>query len=258
MDIPPSSYHDSLEELWDGEEEPEEIEAVMKVVPSVYHQYMDVFSNVKAEKIPPHRTCDHHIKLEGSVPPVEVIYSLSNQESDTLRAYISENVEKVFIRPSSSPTGAPVLFIKKKDGGLHFSLTSFLKKDSRVPLNEEALRHFHQLKEEFTIAPILSHFYPSLPTIVVTDASAYALGAVLSHISDKGKHLIAFDSHKLLPVELTYEIHDKELLGIVWALKRWRAFLLSLSSSFEVLTKSFLTSVFYVTKDSHLPSSPLG
>ncbi|MBW0548756.1 hypothetical protein O181_088471, partial [Austropuccinia psidii MF-1] len=73
---------------------------------------------VKADKLPPHPTCDHHIKLEGSLPPVGVIYSLSNQESDTLRAYISENVEKGFIQPSSSSTGAPVLFVKKKDGGL--------------------------------------------------------------------------------------------------------------------------------------------
>ncbi|MBW0588524.1 hypothetical protein O181_128239 [Austropuccinia psidii MF-1] len=118
MDLPPSSYHDSLEELWDEEEEPEEIETVMKVVPPVYHQYLDVFSKVKAEKLPPHHACDHHIELEGSLPPVGVIYSLSNQESDTLRAYISENVEKGFIRPSSSSTGAPVLFVKKKDGGL--------------------------------------------------------------------------------------------------------------------------------------------
>ncbi|MBW0552264.1 hypothetical protein O181_091979 [Austropuccinia psidii MF-1] len=116
------------------------------------------------------------------------------------------------------------------------SLTSFLQKDSRFPLNEEALRQFHQLKEAFTIAPILSYFDPSLPTIVETDASNYALGAVLSQISDTGKHPIAFDSRKLLLAELNYEINDKELLGIVWALKRWRAFLLSLSSSFEVLT----------------------
>ncbi|MBW0577806.1 hypothetical protein O181_117521 [Austropuccinia psidii MF-1] len=116
------------------------------------------------------------------------------------------------------------------------SLTSFLKKDSRFPLNEEALRQFHQLKEAFTIAPILSHFYPSLPTIVETDSSDYALGAVLSQISDSGKHPIACDSRKRLPAELNYAIHDKELLGIVWALKRWRAFLLSLSSSFEFLT----------------------
>ncbi|MBW0517569.1 hypothetical protein O181_057284 [Austropuccinia psidii MF-1] len=38
------------------------------------------------------------------------------------------------------------------------SLTSFLKKDSCLPLNEEALSQFHQLKEAFTTAPILSHF----------------------------------------------------------------------------------------------------
>ncbi|MBW0462012.1 hypothetical protein O181_001727 [Austropuccinia psidii MF-1] len=34
VDLPPSSYHDSLEEFWDEEEEPEEIETVTKVVPS--------------------------------------------------------------------------------------------------------------------------------------------------------------------------------------------------------------------------------
>ncbi|MBW0543196.1 hypothetical protein O181_082911 [Austropuccinia psidii MF-1] len=116
------------------------------------------------------------------------------------------------------------------------SLTIFLKKDSRFPLNEEALGQFHQLKEAFTTAPILSHFDPSLPTIVETDASDYALGAVLSQVSDSGKHPIAFDSRKPLPEELNYEIHAKELLGIAWDLNHWRAFLLSLSSSFEVLT----------------------
>ncbi|MBW0482968.1 hypothetical protein O181_022683 [Austropuccinia psidii MF-1] len=91
----------------------------MKFFPSVYHQYFDLFSKVKAEKLPPHCTCDHHIKLEGSLPPGRLIYSLSNQESDTLRAYISENLEKGFIWPSSSSTGAPFSFVKKKDGGLH-------------------------------------------------------------------------------------------------------------------------------------------
>ncbi|MBW0493675.1 hypothetical protein O181_033390 [Austropuccinia psidii MF-1] len=55
-------------------------------------------------------------------------------------------------------------------------------------------------------------------------------------VSDSGKHPIAFNSRKPIPAELNYEIHDKELLGIVWALKCWRAFLLSLSSPFEVLT----------------------
>ncbi|MBW0518906.1 hypothetical protein O181_058621 [Austropuccinia psidii MF-1] len=100
----------SLEEKLDEEEEPEEIETFLRVVPPAYHQYLDVFSKVKAEKRPPHCACDHHIKLEGLLPPVGVIYSLSNQESEKLWAYISENVEKGFIRPSSSSTGAPVFF----------------------------------------------------------------------------------------------------------------------------------------------------
>ncbi|MBW0551500.1 hypothetical protein O181_091215 [Austropuccinia psidii MF-1] len=88
------------------------------------------------------------------------------------------------------------------------ALTSLLKKDSPFIFNEKALK---------------------------TYASDYALGAVLSQVNDLGKHPIEFDSRKLLPAELNYEIHDKEHLGIVWALKRWRTFLLSLSNYFEIL-----------------------
>ncbi|MBW0572495.1 hypothetical protein O181_112210 [Austropuccinia psidii MF-1] len=114
MDLPSSSYNDSLEELWDEEEEPEEIEPMMKVFPSDYHQYLDFFSKVKAEKPPHHHACDHHIELEGSLPPGGVINSLSNQGSDTLRAYFSENIENGFIQPSFSSSGAHFLFAKKR------------------------------------------------------------------------------------------------------------------------------------------------
>ncbi|MBW0593921.1 hypothetical protein O181_133636, partial [Austropuccinia psidii MF-1] len=67
-------------------------------------------------------------------------------------------------------------------------------------------------------------------------------------VSDSGKHPIAFDSRKLIPAELNYEIHDKELLGIVWALKCWRAFLLSLASPFEVLTNHSSLQYFMTSK----------
>ncbi|MBW0476889.1 hypothetical protein O181_016604 [Austropuccinia psidii MF-1] len=116
------------------------------------------------------------------------------------------------------------------------ALTSLLKKDYSFIFNEESLSQFQILKESFTTAPILFHYNPSLPTIVETDASDYAFGTVLSEVNDSGRHPISFDSFKLLPAELNYEIHDKELLGIVWALKCWKAFLLSLSDPFEVLT----------------------
>ncbi|MBW0522782.1 hypothetical protein O181_062497, partial [Austropuccinia psidii MF-1] len=68
MDLPPSSCHDSLEQLWDEEEEPEQIESMMKVVPYAYPHYSNVFSKVKENKLPPHHTCDHHMELKGSLP----------------------------------------------------------------------------------------------------------------------------------------------------------------------------------------------
>ncbi|MBW0487696.1 hypothetical protein O181_027411 [Austropuccinia psidii MF-1] len=74
------------------------------------------------------------------------------------------------------------------------SLTSLLKKDSPFIFNEESLSHFQILKEAFTTSPILSHFTPSLPTILGIDAYDYALVSVLSQVSDSGKHPIVFDS----------------------------------------------------------------
>ncbi|MBW0543715.1 hypothetical protein O181_083430 [Austropuccinia psidii MF-1] len=393
MDLPTSSYHDSVEESWDEEEEPEEVETVMEVFPSTYHQYLDVFSKVKAEKLHPHHACNHHIELEGSLPPVGVICSLSKQESDTLRAFISENVEKGFICPSSSSTGAPVLFVKKKDGCLRlcvdyhklnavtrkrkypvppmnqlvnvfngssifskidlcgaynllrikegdehltcfktkygifeylvmpFGLTNapasfqnlvndifqdlldfyvvvylddimvfskseeemslmcqlffpdsepitfllrlqtaylmslvyntfimlFLLKASRWTKQKSSrfsIGHLQETSRLFNLS--FSNFYrrfiknyskkiSSLTSFLRkdsyfslneealnTDASDYALGAVLSQVSDSGKHQIEFNSRRTISEELNYEIHDKELLVVVWALKRWR------------------------------------
>ncbi|MBW0474963.1 hypothetical protein O181_014678 [Austropuccinia psidii MF-1] len=83
MDLPPLSFQDSLEDQLNEEEEPEEIEPVLKVVPPAYPQYLDVFSKVKAEKLPPHCAYDNHIKLKGLLPPVGVIYSLKI-DSETL------------------------------------------------------------------------------------------------------------------------------------------------------------------------------
>ncbi|MBW0524124.1 hypothetical protein O181_063839 [Austropuccinia psidii MF-1] len=64
------------------------------------------------------------------------------------------------------------------------ALISLLNKDSPFIFNKEALSQFQIIKEALTTAPILSHFNPSLQAIVETDASDYALGAVLSQLND--------------------------------------------------------------------------
>ncbi|SOV05179.1 uncharacterized protein UDID_17861 [Ustilago sp. UG-2017a] len=89
------------------------------IIPQEYHQYLDVFSRVKADKLPPHRTYDHQIPLEeGKSPPFRPIYSLSEHELKTLREYLEENLAKGFISLSDSPAASPILFVKKKDGSL--------------------------------------------------------------------------------------------------------------------------------------------
>ena len=89
-------------------------------VPSKYHKFANVFSKTKAETLSPYCSYDLKINLEeGAQPLVGPIYSLSASEKEALKEFIEENLNMGFIQPISSPHGAPVLFIKKKDSLLH-------------------------------------------------------------------------------------------------------------------------------------------
>jgi hypothetical protein len=89
----------------------------------------------------------------------------------------------------------------------------------------EGEQAFDELKLRFTTAPILAHFDPTRPVIIESDASDFALGAVLSQRDNENRlHPVAFHSRKFQPAEINYEIHDKELLAIVDAFKHWRRY----------------------------------
>ncbi|KAG8935233.1 hypothetical protein FRC01_005489 [Tulasnella sp. 417] len=396
-------------------------------IPEIFHCFADVFSKAKADKLPPHRPFDMEIDLlPGKTPPFGPIYSLTQPEQEELQRYITENLQKGFIRPSKSPAAAPVLFVKKKNGKLrlcvdyrglntvtiknrypiplihdlldrvqgckYFSkidlqsafnllrikpghewktafrtklglfeylvmpfglsnapsafqalvndvlkdlidvcvvvylddilifsktreeherivkdvlqrlrdanlfaspdkceffkdsieflgfviskdglsmdknkittitewptptslsqvqsflgfanfyrrfidkfselaspLTRLTKKDVAWNWDSDCQLAFDNLKHAFTSAPILQHFDPSLPCTLTTDASDFAIAAILGQPDPEGAlHPVAYYSRKLLPAESNYEIHDKELLGIVAAMKEWRSWL---------------------------------
>jgi len=111
----------------------------LSAIPEEYHEYADVFSKSKAETLAPHCPYDLRIDLEkDSHPPVRTIYSLSKFEQEALKEFIDDNLTNGFIRSTSSPHGAPVLFVKKKDGSLRLcvdfcGLNKITKKD-RYPL----------------------------------------------------------------------------------------------------------------------------
>ena len=438
--------------LFDPEEEPDDVADIMRVVPETFHEYIDVFSKARAEKLPPHRSYDHAIEMinESDLPAVGPIYSTSAIEAQTLKSEIDALLAHGFIRPSTAPIGAPVLFVKKakeaslrmcidyrqlnlrtkknkyplppinflleqlsgakvftkldlrgayhllriaagdewkttfrcrygsfeflvmpfgltnapsafqhlindvlrqhldtfviaylddilvysnntadherhvrlvleclrrnnlyakatkcaffcdktdflgyivgKDGlqmdpskvqtildwpvpstvkatqsflgfanfyrrfirdysKLVAPLTALTRKDTVFEWTSTCQSAFENLKIRFTSAPILQHFDPEAPTVLETDASDYAMGTILSQEDSKGVlHPIAFDSRKLLPAELNYEIHDKELLAIVWAMKRWRSMLLSAKLSIKVLTDHQALTYFMTNK----------
>lgn len=88
-------------------------------VPPEYHEFADVFSEARAFTLPPHRPYDLKIELEDEKPLTPGrLYSLSPAELDALREFIEKNLSAGFIRQSASPHGAPILFVKKKDGSL--------------------------------------------------------------------------------------------------------------------------------------------
>ena len=90
-----------------------------QLIPEDLHDFATLFSEVEANMLPPHRTYDHKITLKPDFQvPFGPLYSLSRPELEELRRWLDENLKKGFIRQSSSPAGAPILFVKKKDVSL--------------------------------------------------------------------------------------------------------------------------------------------
>ena len=84
-----------------------------------YHNFATVFSKSKASILADHHPYDLKITLkDGASSPLGPIYSLLQEELLTLCKFIDENTATGFIRPLCSLHGAPVLFIRKKDGSL--------------------------------------------------------------------------------------------------------------------------------------------
>jgi hypothetical protein len=118
------------------------------LIPEHYLEYEDVFSKKTSDRLPKFRGghLDHYIPIEsGKQPPFLPLRNQSPLELKTVKEYIDENLEKGWIRPSTSSAGAPILFVKKKDGSLRLcvdyrGLNKITLKDrTPLPLISESL-----------------------------------------------------------------------------------------------------------------------
>ena len=91
--------------------------SVREQLRSTLEEFREVFPDRLPYGPPPKRIIDHEIDTTpGVTPPHKSPYRLSNAELDEMKRQIDVLLEPGWIRPSSSPYGAPILFIPKKDG----------------------------------------------------------------------------------------------------------------------------------------------
>jgi hypothetical protein len=91
------------------------------IVPTSLHTYADIFSETAFDSLPERRKWDHAIELEREPSPgFRKVYPMTLTEQTEMDAFLEEALATGCIRQSKSPLGAPVFFIKKKDGKLRF------------------------------------------------------------------------------------------------------------------------------------------
>ena len=123
-------------------------------IPTEYSEFSNIFSSDSAAELSKHtRINDHSIDLlDNKQPPYSPIYSLGPVKLEMLKTYIEANLASGFIRPSKSPAGAPILFVRKKDGSLHLCIdyrglnNLTIKNCYPLPFIGESLDHLSHAK----------------------------------------------------------------------------------------------------------------
>ncbi|GJY28489.1 putative reverse transcriptase domain-containing protein [Tanacetum coccineum] len=184
--------------------------------------------------LPPARPVEFQIDLiSGAVPVARAPYRLAPSEMKELSEQLQELSDKGFIRPSSSPWEAPVLFVKKKDGSFRMcidyryairtdkrtcsihgphetsiiSMTKLTQKGIKFDWGEKEENAFQLIKQKLCSALILALPEGSEDFVVYCDALHKGLGAVLM----QREKVIAYASRQLKVHEKNYTTHDLEL-----------------------------------------------
>ncbi|GJU29711.1 putative reverse transcriptase domain-containing protein [Tanacetum coccineum] len=197
--------------------------------------------------LPPARPVEFQIDLiPGAAPVARAPYRLAPSEMKELSEQLQELSDKGFIRPSSSPWGALVLFVKKKDGSFRMCIDyrelNKLTVKNRYPLlridylfdqlQGSSLAGYYRRRERISVDKAevvvveakfmgVDYLEGSEDFVVYCDASHKGLGAVLM----QREKVIAYASRQLKVHKKNYTTHDLELGSVVFALMIWRHYL---------------------------------
>jgi hypothetical protein len=101
-----------------------------------------------------------------------------------------------------------------------------LVKEAPFIFDEDCKKAFGALKKILTSTPIIRPPSWGTPFEIMCDASDYAVGAVLGQGIDKLPHVINYASRTLNDAQLNYSTIENELLAVVFALDKFRSYLL--------------------------------
>ncbi|KAJ8886028.1 hypothetical protein PR048_012234 [Dryococelus australis] len=97
-------------------------------------------------------------------------------------------------------------------------LTILLKKGIKLVWTYKFEQSFIALKKALTTSPVLAYSDFSVPFLLATDASQFAIGSVLSQVVNGEEHL-------LNKAETNYSVTEKVLLAVVWSIKHFCCYL---------------------------------
>ncbi|CAN6700811.1 unnamed protein product [Malus baccata var. baccata] len=188
-------------------------------------------------------TCMHHIFLEeGAKPTREVQRRLNPQMMEVVKKEIIKLLDCGVIYPiSDSRWVSPVQCVPKKSGVTVVANAENELVPQRIQTGWRVCIDYRKLntttrKDHFPL-PFIDQMLErsawnhstnsrSLPFELMCDASDYALGAVLGQRKDKRPHVIYYASRTLNDAQLNYSTTEKELLAVVFALDKFRSYLI--------------------------------
>ncbi|XP_070057133.1 uncharacterized protein [Nicotiana tomentosiformis] len=200
----------------------------------VVREFLDVFL-VDLSGMPPDRDIDFGIDLVPGTQPISIPpYHMASVEMKELKEQLRKLLDKGFIRPSVSPWGAPVLFVKKKDNPKRMCI-DYRQLNKVAFKNKYPLPHIDDLFDQLQGPKVVGDLSAIMlvEAIEVNEELSYEEIPIAILDRQEGR-VIAYASRQLKPHEKNYPVHDLELAAIVHALKIWRHYLYGVSC--EVFT----------------------
>src|SRR5262249_12550555 len=134
-------------------DQPKDDHAIAPEFRKLIAEFPEVFPADLPKELPPRRAVDHRIDIvPGSEPPSRPAYRLSPPEAEEMDKQIKDLLAHGYIRPSVSPYGAPVLFVRKKDGSMRMCIDYrglnkiTIKNKYPIPPVEELMDQLHGAK----------------------------------------------------------------------------------------------------------------